>query len=79
MDAKEIKEVLTLHQVWIGSDGEKGKKVILRGADLYKANLRGADLYEANLYEANLHGADLRYAIFCDTKMPDGSINNDDC
>ncbi len=46
----------------------------LYGANLRKANLRGADLSGAYLYDA-----DLTEATFCYTKMPDGSINNQDC
>ena len=44
-----------------------------------KADLRGVDLRGEVLIEADLREADLREAIFCDTTMPDGTINNSDC
>jgi uncharacterized caspase-like protein len=60
----------------------------LHNADLYKANLRGAYLSGAHLEGANLNGAYLKnakgfqnmnFVKFCETTMPDGSINNSDC
>ena len=51
----------------------------LSGTYLSKADLRGANLRGANLRGARLYGANLNEAEFCDTKMPDGSINNNDC
>ena len=61
----------------------------LKGADLRSANLHDADLSSANLMGANLMGAnlgsaklidaDLKDAKFCNTTMPDGTINNEDC
>ena len=50
-----------------------------QGADLSGANLSGANLTNANLYGANLTDASLSDAVFCDTNMPDGSINNSGC
>ena len=64
------------------------------GADLRDANLRGASLQRSFLYKADLSGADLtdatleqadledtlfEGAIFCNTKMYDGTKNNSDC
>ena len=64
------------------------------GADLYGANLSGANLTDANLSGANLtnaylsgailtganlSGANLTDAEFCNTTMPNGSIDNSDC
>ena len=61
----------------------------LRDANLTGANLSGASLGNAKLDGSNLSGADLwgtllhkaNYtgAKFCNTTMPDGSINNSDC
>ena len=55
-----------------------------KGANLSKAKLHGADfrgvsLTKADLTGANLFGADLDGAIFCNTSMPDGSINSTNC
>ncbi len=46
----------------------------LDGANLSCANLSGADLWGTHLHKANYTGAK-----FCNTTMPDGSINNSDC
>ncbi|MEM8641088.1 MAG: pentapeptide repeat-containing protein [Cyanobacteria bacterium P01_G01_bin.54] len=51
----------------------------LSGANLQEANLSKADLRGANLLGANLEGANLQGSIYCETTMPDGSINNQDC
>ena len=56
----------------------------LSGADLVftnlsGANLSGADLNEVNLSAANLEGANLTETKMCETKMPNGIINNSGC
>jgi uncharacterized protein YjbI with pentapeptide repeats len=63
----------------------------LTGANLTNASLTYAQLDFANFTNVNLTGADLTGAtpwttvrrssgtIFCNTTMPDGSINDDDC
>jgi uncharacterized protein YjbI with pentapeptide repeats len=56
----------------------------LSRADLSRARLVGADLSRADLTGANLTGAnlsevDLSGVKFCNTTMPDGTINNRDC
>jgi hypothetical protein len=57
----------------------------LRGANLRGANLTAANLSGACLIDANLTGAiignttNLYNAIFCNTTMPDGSVNNSGC
>ena len=48
--------------------------------DLSKANLGGADLDLADLIEAILDRArNILEAIFCNTTMSDGTINNSGC
>jgi uncharacterized protein YjbI with pentapeptide repeats len=59
-------------------------QAILGDADLTDANLSfasllGADLRFAGLAGADLTGADLTGALFCQTRMPDGAVNNKDC
>ena len=71
---------LTGAYLWKAELGESN----LRGVDLRGAYLRGANLVGANFNNAKLNGADLKEtnlqkAIFCNTTMPDGSINNNDC
>lgn len=52
----------------------------LKEADLTNAWLGQARLNQANLTGAKLEGVGgLSKAIYCNTTMPDGSINNKDC
>ena len=56
----------------------------LRGADLSDANLTGANLIGADLTDAYLKDAELAYtarkdAIFCNTTMTNGSVDNSGC
>ena len=70
------------------------RKADLTGADLRQANLTNANLadttlYQADLREADLTGANLTFAdieetkleaaTFCNTTMPDGSVNDESC
>ena len=43
------------------------------------ANFSGADLTGANLTDVNLTGVILDGVTFCNTTMPDGTINNVGC
>jgi hypothetical protein len=49
----------------------------LSGAELREADLQWADLSGADLSGADLSGADLSWAIFKNTKMPNGTIRTD--
>jgi hypothetical protein len=49
------------------------------GAKLNSANLGGACLVDANLTGATTGSANFTGAIFCRTKMPNGTINNSGC
>lgn len=51
----------------------------LEGAYLFQADLSGADLTNANLKYADTDETKFEGAIFCNTTMPDGAINNDNC
>lgn len=56
----------------------------LTSANLANADLTGADLTRAVLWNANLFGADLTGAVltdalFCNTIMLDGAINDTGC
>lgn len=71
------------------------KNLDCTGCNASRANLRGADARNANFSKANLSGSclvdadftgatfakttNLANAIFCNTKMPDGSVNNSGC
>jgi len=64
-------------------------RVNLRGANLSRArlakaqfkdvDLRGANLKEADLTSVHFRSTKMDGAIFCNTKMPDGSINDSGC
>ena len=54
------------------------------GAQLQNANLTDADLTGANLTNANLSGATITGwndsdVIYCNTQMPDGTLNQANC
>ena len=56
----------------------------LCGADLRSANLSKTDFRHANLTRADLRGTNLStarlgYATFCETRMPNGTLNNTGC
>lgn len=51
----------------------------LSSANLSGVNLSGASLVGANLMNARLDGANLAGVTYCQTTMPDGSINNQNC
>ena len=60
------------------------RNVNLQQADLENATLMGAniantDFSNADLTGANLNGTQYQTAIFCNTVMPDGSVNFEDC
>ncbi|CAI1954096.1 Type III effector pipB2 [Serratia entomophila] len=84
MNTTELKEILSLHKVWVTSLRESGSRANLcdanlRGAnlcdaDLCDANLRGANLCDADLRDANLRGANLRGANLCDADLRDASL-----
>ena len=57
MNKKELRKILTQHQLWLDSECEQGRR-----ADLWDVDLRGVNLWNVNLYRANLSGADLRGA-----------------
>ena len=55
------------------------KEAYLSEANLFEADLTGANLTRADLEGAKLIAADLAGVKFCNTTMPDGSVNNDNC
>jgi uncharacterized protein YjbI with pentapeptide repeats len=58
---------------------------LLHNSNLERANLRNANLRKVNLSGANLKNAkflkraNLEGAIFCETTMPNGEVNNESC
>jgi len=55
------------------------RAAILKDTNLLEITFNGADLREANLRGAILKDHWTDYTKFCNTTMPDGSINNDGC
>ncbi len=51
----------------------------LRNANLTNAHLNGADLTRADLTGANLKTAEILGTIFCQTTMPEGTVESGDC
>lgn len=51
----------------------------MKSANLSNANLTGAYLFGATLTGANLTGAILTNAQYCNTIMPNGTVNNANC
>ena len=62
MTAERIKEVLELHRLWLGSNGQQGERAKLFEANLSGADLSGANLSVSYLYVAALRVSDLRVA-----------------
>ena len=63
MNLKHIlKEVLTLHEKWVASEGKEGARLSILNAELQEADLHGANLQDADLEGAKLSVADLMRA-----------------
>ena len=60
---EELKTILEQHNLWLDSDGEKGKRANLTDMDLSYMDLSIMNLTGAKLYGANLTNAILTYAI----------------
>ena len=76
---RQLNEILKDHNRWLCSNGAKGERAYLRGANLCGADLRGAslcgaDLKGANLMDANLRGADLRGASLCEADLKGANL-----
>jgi len=88
MNQEELDHILQQHRLWLGSDGEKGKRADLwaadlrhadlRGADLRSTYLQGADLWDAVLRDADLRGADLQCANLWGADLRDADLQGVD-
>lgn len=72
----ELNKILEQHLAWFRSEGNKGTRAYLKGADLNGADLNGADLSDANLSGANLEGVDLRYADLRDANLSGANLKD---
>jgi hypothetical protein len=72
---KDLSQILEEHREWVARWRDKRfSQQWLEEHPEGKANLCDADLRGAEL-----NGADLTKAKFCQTTMPDGTLNNRDC
>ncbi len=62
MGDRNMALILAQHELWVHSDGERGKRADLQGAELMGANLEGISLVGANLWRTDLTGANLKGA-----------------
>jgi uncharacterized protein YjbI with pentapeptide repeats len=77
---KDLSQILEEHREWVARWRHKRfSQQWLEEHPEGKANLCDADLRGAELNGADLTGADLTKAKFCQTTMPDGTLNNRDC
>jgi uncharacterized protein YjbI with pentapeptide repeats len=68
--------LMTASIFWYGFQSERINATV--GSET-STNLSGANLTGANLTEVSLTGAILDGVIFCNTTMPDGTLNNSGC
>ena len=76
---KSLVSLVILIAVSILWYGFKNQGVNTMAVSETSANFSGANLTGANLTGANLTGVILDDVIFCNTTMPDGTINNVGC
>jgi len=78
MDKEELQKILTEHALWLKSNGIKGTKANLSGADLSDADLTHANLYNANLSEADLTSANLTRADLTSANLTSANLTQAD-
>ena len=76
---KSLVSLVILIAVSICWYGFQSQGVIATEGSETSANFSGANLTGANLTDVNLTGVILDGVIFCNTTMPDGTINNGSC
>ena len=76
---RSLVTIITLIAVSISWYGFQSHRVDAKVGSETSANLSGANLTDANLTGVNLTGVILDGVIFCNTTMPDRTINNVGC
>ncbi|MCG8362906.1 MAG: serine/threonine-protein kinase [Pseudanabaenales cyanobacterium] len=71
-----FEEISLMNSILINANLENAN---LENANLKDADLAGANLKGATLRGANSEGTNLSGAILCNTTMPDGTVENQDC
>ena len=77
MEAKQLKEILALHKLFLEGDNND-KKADLSHADLRYADLSSANLRSADLSHADLSSADLRYANLSHANLSYANLSHAD-
>lgn len=78
MNKNEVKNILDNHRLWIGTEGEDGKRADFSEEVLYKAKLCGAELRFADLSGVNLEDADLKGANLMGADLSDADLSGAD-
>lgn len=68
------KEIISMHGLWLASDGEEGRRANFRGADLTDIRFGKADLRGANFRGTNLHNCDLRTVTLDDADFSEADL-----
>jgi uncharacterized protein YjbI with pentapeptide repeats len=72
---KELRTAIALHEQWLRSDGQEGKRANFTGADLRQADLRGLNLSRAVMTGALLERAIFSDAILHETDLTDAKLD----
>ena len=78
IDQETLSVILKEHQLWLKSNGVKGKYANLSNKNLTEANLEGANLANADLGRANLRNADLGGANLGGANLGGANLANAD-
>ena len=76
---KSLVSIIILITASIFWCGFKSERINTTERSETSTNFSGANLTGANLTDVNLTGVNLDRIIFCNTTMPDGTINNVGC
>ena len=76
IDQETLSVILKEHQLWLKSNGVKGKYANLSNKNLTEANLEGANLANADLGRANLRNADLGGANLGGANLANADLGN---
>jgi uncharacterized protein YjbI with pentapeptide repeats len=74
----QLNQSLQQHQLWLNSDGVRGERANLRGADLRHTQLCYANLSDTDLRGANLQSANLRHTNLRRANLIGADINRAD-
>ncbi len=86
ISVEDVKKMLTEHEAWFATDGAKGKRLVLdganlpyidlHGAELSESSMRGTFLWRANLSDTSLYRADLTKARLTEANLRGAELYN---